>query len=459
MSSRPSYQLTRYDVGSVSEVWSLSWPLMLAYFSQAMMFFVDRLVLGRVSVSAMNAATNAGCSFWGVLIIPFVLAATGEVFVGKYHGEASLAKTSRPTWQVIWFSLACVPFFALAAPLLAQYLFASTGNSTNESAYFIPLCMASPLFIMSVGFSGFFTGIGKTKHVTASSVIANVANILLAIYFVLYQNMGCRGAALAGVIAQSMQLVYYASIFFSSKYRKEYGSGCWNFSTTECKPFISVGGPSAISKQIEMAAHMTFMQIMARSGLENMTALTLAWNILLLTGFFIDALSKGAGAVISNVVGAKRDDLIPRVLWAGIKLQMLLTGLLALMLIPFARQFIELYITAETRAHLDIELVCGMVQKSLGWLLIFYLFDGFSWIFFGYFAAKSDTKYVMYVNAIMNWAAYVGPIWIAVNYFGAASDTAWIIMAFYNVLMFSCYFVRYKLKTRAPQEVAPEASA
>jgi MATE family multidrug resistance protein len=457
MSERPSYQLTRHPVGSIFEVWALSWPLMLAYFSTGLMFFVDRLVLGRTSVAAMNAATNAGSSFWGVLIVPVVLAATAEVFVGKYHGEGALSKTARPTWQVIWFSLACAPIFVCAAPYLADYLFATTGNNTNESAYFIPLCTCAPLIIASMGFSGFFTGIGKTIHVTVSNVLSNVVNIALAIYFVLYLGWGCRGAALAGVLAQAVQITYYASIFFSRKYRQEYATGNCAFSREECKPFISVGGPSAISKQIEMLAHMTFLQIMAHSGLSNMTALTLTWNILLLVGFLIDAVSKGATAVISNVVGAKREEYIPKVLWAGIKLHIVLTCVLALVLFPFARQFVGLYLSPDAKAQLDLALIYAMVEKSMIWFIIFYFFDGCSWIIFGYFAAKSDTKFAMYVNAILNWAAYVGPIWIAVHYFGAGSNTAWMILAFYNVLIFACYFARYRVKSKAAESM-PVAS-
>eukprot|EP01037_Dinobryon_pediforme_P015386 gene15386-15527_t len=74
----------------------ISLPLMLTTLSANMMFLLDRLILVRYSIEAMNAVAVAAMScaifqFGGVAI-----ASIAEVFVGQYNGAGQHEKTSQP---------------------------------------------------------------------------------------------------------------------------------------------------------------------------------------------------------------------------------------------------------------------------------------------------------------------------------------------------------------------------
>src|SRR5438046_422766 len=138
--NHPTYQLTRHPIGSLKEIWAVSWPLMLGLLSGALMFFSDRIILANYSVHAMNGAANGGIVGWTALVFPLAIAEITEVFVGRSNGEGNLRAIGRPVWQMLWISLMMLPLLSIGSALLAPSIFAGTGNTQFESDYFISMC-------------------------------------------------------------------------------------------------------------------------------------------------------------------------------------------------------------------------------------------------------------------------------------------------------------------------------
>ena len=115
MKNCKSYQLTPYSVGSIKEVWTISWPLMLGLLSSSVMIFIDRILLSRYSIDSMNSAATAGTAFYAFLILPLIIAGISEVFVGQYHGHDEHQKMGIAAWQMIWFSIFITPIFIIIA--------------------------------------------------------------------------------------------------------------------------------------------------------------------------------------------------------------------------------------------------------------------------------------------------------------------------------------------------------
>ena len=59
MDDKP-FKLTSYPIGSLREMWTIAWPLMLGLLSSSIMIVVDRLLLARCSINYMNAAATGG---------------------------------------------------------------------------------------------------------------------------------------------------------------------------------------------------------------------------------------------------------------------------------------------------------------------------------------------------------------------------------------------------------------
>ena len=50
--------LTRYPEGSIRELWTISFPLMVSTFAMLFMIFTDRIFLAHYSIDAMNASVR-----------------------------------------------------------------------------------------------------------------------------------------------------------------------------------------------------------------------------------------------------------------------------------------------------------------------------------------------------------------------------------------------------------------
>src|SRR3989344_2976794 len=111
--STPS-SLTKYPEGSIRELWSVSFPLMISSLASLFMIFTDRIFLSRYSVEALNASVNAGTLAWALMAGFAMVTAMSEVFVAQYNGAKQYHRLGRPVWQMIWFSLFS---FALFIPM------------------------------------------------------------------------------------------------------------------------------------------------------------------------------------------------------------------------------------------------------------------------------------------------------------------------------------------------------
>src|SRR5579871_2099171 len=113
--------LTRYPEGSVRELWTISFPLMISTLAMLSMIFTDRIFLAHYSLGALNASVNAGTLAWAFMAGIGMITAMSEVFVAQYNGAKLFDRIGSPVWQMIWFSvfsfLISVPLAIWGAPL------------------------------------------------------------------------------------------------------------------------------------------------------------------------------------------------------------------------------------------------------------------------------------------------------------------------------------------------------
>lgn len=458
MQLRKSYQLTDYAVGSIREVWTLSWPLMIGLFSTSFQIFVDRFILSTISAASMNAIANAALVFWGLSIMFIIIAETTEFFVGKYHGAEKLKEVGRPVWQMVWFALMASPALIGITSLVAPYIFAGTGNSQNEIPYLTTIICFVPFFIMQFALNGFFVGTGRTKILTYVMLFGNLINGPFCYFFAIVMNMGCQGAALGTGLAWICQWAVSFLLFSKKEYRLKYGTLSWKLDFSLLKEFLRIAVPSGVAKFGECLAHIAFYAIMARSGFENMTIVVLVQMILILMSFIAEGLAKGVGAVVSNLVGAKKYLLIPKAIFSAFLLHVLLTFTVTILTFGFTDQFVRVFIAQSDLALLSSAFF-SILTRCLVWLTLFFLLDGFCWVLFSFFLSIGDSKFVMWVNIAVHWVVYVAPVYYLVNILRLGADMAWMTLALCNVVIFTAYLTRYFMKMRqlTTQESALES--
>lgn len=443
---RESYQLTKYSIGSIQEAWSVSWPLMMGLLSGSLMMFFDRLFLGNYSLEAMTSAASAGMAGYAFLMFPLITAGISEVFVGQHHGKGELHKMQSAVWQMVWFSVFCIPFFILAAKLAPQFIFGYSESHELKTSYFSIMMYGGVFFALSTALMGFFAGQGKTKLIGIATILANGVNIVLD-YFLIndtgfpFSGMGITGAAIATVSAQFCQVLFFAYFLIRSSpdwMKKEN----WRLDTTKIVECLKIGAPAGFAHTNEMIVHFLFFTILELSGSNYLTIIVLIQSIYMVLTFVGEGMSKGVTAITSNLIGAKQYKYIFRNVISSAKIMILFSAVLAVIIslgypdifrIFFNENDLPLLNSAEFNKELYIAALATV---------LFFLLDGVVWVFIGLLTAAGDTTFMMIVNFVTYWVTYLSAVYIGIKFFNLSASGAWGIVIFNSCVILAILAIR-----------------
>lgn len=410
--------------------------------------FADRWLLAHYSPAAMNSAAAAGTGAYALIVLPMIVAAISEVFVGKYHGAGQLPDVGKPVWQMIWFSLLTLPFFLLAANYLPSLFFYGADQPELETEYFCWILYFGSSFCTTMALMGFFVGIGQVKTVTICTILGNTVNIGLDILFIFgygpFPEMGVKGAALATGLSLVFQTLFLLTLFLKKSNRVTFGTGRVSFDLTCFKESLRIGAPAGVGRFLEIFAHFVFFRIVMLSGTTNFTIITVIQSFYLLLSFLIEGLSKGVSTLIANLLGGRQKGLISQVLKSAMTLHVVFSAILAIGLLGFSETLLFSFFMENDRSVLYNSEYLSIAHAALAWMCLFFLFDGFGWIYAGLLTASGDTKFMLYASIVLSWGFYILPTYLLLGRgFGDASQ-GWMIIAIYAILTFLTYRWRYR---------------
>lgn len=440
-------KLTRFPEGSVRELWTIAFPLMLAGLSGNLMIFLDRLILAHFSTDAMNAAATAG-----MVISLFQYGAVGissiaEVFVGQYNGSKQKSKMGIPAWQMIWFSLMTYIVFLPLALWGGQYLLAQ--HYVNLAMpYYQWLMFFGPFLAIFSALAAFFIGRGKTRLVFIVTIIGNITNLVLNIVLVFgvngwFQPMGIKGSAIATVISQVIMVLILFLVFLNSNNRRTYGTKKFGFNVDEFWKCLKIGTPNSIGCMIELAAWALILNMIANLGDAHITVWTIATSVFIVFAFTYNGMQKAIITISANLIGAKKQELVRNVMFSAIKLMLIIAAIIAIPMIVVPDLFYVAFLP-QAAVSVDITSIEHYIKAGLIGMWVFFIFDGLTWVFAGVFTAAGDTKFTMIMNALSAWLFAIVPIYFWVVKGGGSPSSTCFLFAGYAVLNCFAFFLRYR---------------
>ena len=448
--NKPSYQLTQYPIGTIREIWTISWPLILSLFSMSLMLFTDRLLLSRYSLVDLNSAASAGTASWMFLVLPISIVAISEVFVGRYHGEERHSELGKPVWQMIWFSVMMIPLFWMIALVLPFFLFYDSPNIIGETTYFRTILLFSPSIFINIAVAGFFIGSGRVKVVTICAVVANIMNISLDLLLINgfwgFPELGIFGAALGTGIAETFQCLCLFFFFLEKRHRIKFGTTQWTFDKSLFLESLRIGFPAGLGVAVEVTAHFIFFKIIGYSGQENLTVAALVQSLYFLVFFLFEGLSKGVTTVCANLLGGKQVHYIKKVLFSAGVIQTLFFIIVSAMFLIYSESIIDSFLNQNDETILASPKFLKLIKIGIFWMCLFFLFDGYTRILAGQLTASGDTRFLLYAGTVLNISAYILPTVLLIFVAGGGADDAWMILFCYSVTTFIVYYLRYASK-------------
>lgn len=442
--------------GNLRQLWRVTFPLMISSLSLFTMLFVDRLFLARYSTEALNAASYVGTLCWAILFAITTLPMMAEVFIAQYNGAKQYQELGTFVWQMIWLSAFSIIFFLPAGLWGASAIY----TDPFAVAYAEWFMYTSPLFVLLNALTAFYIGQGKTSIVRWLAIIGNVVNCVLDPILIfgidgIVPSMGIKGALIATGIGGGIQCLIFLVFFLSKVNRETFGTARWHFKWPLFKACLKVGFPTALSNFWELLGWSAFYWMMAQISQEHILTASIAQSILFFFLFFGFGLEKGVSTVAGNLIGAKKIDKLPEVIWSGVKL----VGIYALILFfffilypdvlldPF---FNQAHLVQETRVGADTFLMMALIAKVKGavkWAMvmmaIYLTLENVRWILGGILVAAGDTLFIMIASVASVWIGLILPTYLFVMRPTANIKIAFIIWVAYSVCSTLIFFIRY----------------
>jgi MATE family multidrug resistance protein len=440
--------LTGHKEGSLKELCSISLPLMLSSFSGMLMIFVDRLFLASYSVETLNASTVASTLGWGFVLAFASITCMAEVFVAQFHGANKIRKIGPAVWQMIWFSLfSIIPFFFLAF-YFADWFYIQINDQRLEYDYFWIMMCFGPMNALYAALSAFWIGRGKPHLITGLIVASNGINIILDKLLIFgvdgwIPSMGIVGASLATGIGVSFQAIVLLVLFIQKKNRIRYGCLNYRYDKQLFWKSLKIGFPTSILSFMEISGWAVFYMMMTQVGTKYIQIAATCQSLAILFWFLPDGISKGVTAITGNLIGAKKYQLIPKVLWAGAYLHVVFFIFFLLSLI-FTMDF---WIMQFAKDLSKDPLVNYSLKICLLMIPFYVLLEGIRMLFSGVLVAAGDTLFLLYSGALSIWILAVFPAYYFVILHHATIETAISLWLFYGLIASLIYYWRYQTES------------
>jgi MATE family multidrug resistance protein len=258
--------------------------------------------------------------------------------------------------------------------------------------------------------------------------------------------MGIAGAAIATDLSMVASFIAYIVLMsrdeYDRRYRTRHG---WRLDPVLFSRILRFGLPSGIQFFIDMAGFTVFLLIIGRLGTVSLAATNIALNINTLAFMPMIGLGMTVGILVGQHLGRDQPDLAERCVLAGFHLTMLYMGSVALLYVLVPGLFLAPFgAYAAPGAYTEIR---GLAVVLLRFVALYSLFDVLNIVFASALKGAGDTRFVMYLIAVLSTGILIIPSYVAIEVLGAGILATWAIgTAYVSILGIAMYF-RYKAGT------------
>ncbi len=337
------------------EVVRLAFPAIVAGLAGTLVFFTDRLMLGRFSADALGSMQVSGPVLWSVHSVFGAFAAGTLAVVGRASGAGQTDRAERTTAATLLFALGigvitAVLGFVTRDPIAA--LMTGSGPETavlreHASIYMGIVYPLLPFVFVAASGTVALQAAGDTQTPMRIGILTGLINLGVS-GFLLFgwwgaPRMGIAGAAIGTAAAFTAQALLTVWALGNSSGRRLPLAEAWAGFRALMRPVLRIAGPAFGEKLIFHVGFLVFASIVGRLG-----AVATAANQSLIAieslGFIAAA---GFGVASSSLVARKLGAQDPAAAatcgWLSVGLGAVSLSLVSVIFLVFAEELVTLF--------------------------------------------------------------------------------------------------------------------
>ena len=293
-------------------IWSLSWPLIIANFTIPLVGLTDTIIMGHMPDSLYIAAIALGGIVFNFMYagLNFLrMGTTGIVSqnLGSKDFEEVFLSLVRPL--LIAFSIGCILFISreLLYDLSIYFLTPSNELQSFYKEYLFVRMIGLPAGLLNIVFLGWFFGMQKTKSVMAQLVSINLVNVVSSIYLAVFLDLGIYGVALGSVLAQFTGLILSVIIFmiYFNKLNFTIFKLDKLFNFNSFKKLFSISKDLFFRTMLLVAVQAYLIKKAGLIGVDELATIEILLVIFGLSSYSLDAFAHTAEATVGVSIGSK----------------------------------------------------------------------------------------------------------------------------------------------------------
>lgn len=378
MSGAPAHQRD-LTVGPVAKTLFLfALPSLGVNILQSINNSVNSVWIGKfLGEEALAASANAGLIMFLMFSTLFGFTMATTILIGQNMGRRDIESVRRimGTATTVFFGAGLL--FAAAGWIFAPHMLRLM--STPETVYPLALAYLRVIFLtmptsfVMVLISSSLRGVGDSVTPFWNTVLNVVLDIILNPVFILgfgpIPAMGIAGSALATIVAGiiSLGLLLRKVYALDLTIRLRGAELTWLRPDARfLKPIARMGLPMGLSMIIMSGSAVVMIGLVNREGVDTTAAfgvMNQLWSYVQMPAV---AVGGAVSAMVAQNIGANKWDRVGRIVWSGIGINLLMSGVLILLMTLFATPLLQLFLPIGSPA-IDIAI---HINHIIGWSFI-----------------------------------------------------------------------------------------
>ena len=426
--------------GGIAELLPIAFPIIVSNASETAMMFVDRIFLAHLGKQHMAAAMIGGLSLFTTLSFFIGVMNYTNALVAQHLGSRQKSRCPVAVVQALYLVLISIPFMLLMI-WVGPRLFALFGHAPVqlelETTYYRILLIGSVFMLGRFAFTGFFAGIGRTRIIMTSNIVAMVVNIGANYVLIFgkfgFPELGMAGAATGTIIGRLAALAMLAAAYFSQRNRSEYGTHrTFAFERTMFGKLLRFGLPAGIELMLNVVAFNFVVQILHSYGPDIAAAVTITFNWDLVAFIPMVGLNVAVMSLVGRYMGARDHKHAEKSAYSGAKLTYCYAAFMMLLFITIPDVLASAF--APDLPDVDYSHVLPLAWTMIRLAALYTLADATFLVFGGALRGAGDTAWIMKASVSLHWVMAI-VLFVAVKVWRVPPLGAW--------LLFICFVIGF----------------
>jgi len=334
------------------QIISIALPITFAILVPQINMLTNSIFLGHLNMEALG---NAGIT--GVFYLIFAVAGHGlnngiQSVFSRYAGSDNTKAFKTILAQGIRISLQYAFIGILITWFIAPFILQQAADPKafpQEMSFLKIRILGLPfLYLFQMGNASLVATL-NSRYMILGFLAETLINILLD-YLLIFGHwglpaLGFNGAAIASVIAEIAGFLVIMVVLYKTGLKKEYGLlQNLRYNKEKSKEIIKIATPLILQYVISVTTWLTFFFLIESRHDETAKAISNTLrNIFGLAGVFVWAFSATCNAMVSNLMGQKREDKVAEVISKIMLLSMVMCGVTILIINIFPQLFFGLF--------------------------------------------------------------------------------------------------------------------